>query len=231
MVVERIDSFFEWFKINPDRQKELELIAEEAALLSQEELHYKDYLALAAILDGMQPKRIFEIGTRRGITSDFFLQILPSCQLISIDSIKPKRGFLKKKNDTFELSAPEIGSYILPVRKGRFTQIMSNQKPVTAHALLSQYGKMDLVFINCDHMLKGIESDTTLAYQILSENGTICWSSANSQDKYYPVCQFLEQKMQTPMLATCDDYTGGIACWNLKIEQELISNPHVTSKS
>lgn len=231
MVVERIDSFFEWFKTDPARQKQLELIAEEAALLSQQKLHYNDYLALAAILEAVQPKRIFEIGTRRGITSDFFLQVLPDCQLISIDVGKPKRGFFKKKEDAFELSLQEIGSYIPPSRKPRFVQIFCNQKPVTAHALLAQYGKMDLVFINGEHMIKGIESDTTLAYQILSENGTICWSNGNSQDKYYPVCQFLEQKMQTPMLATCDDYNGGIACWNLKIEQELISNPHATSRS
>lgn len=221
MIIDRVKSFFDWFEISSERRHELELIAEEAALLSEGMTHLKDYLALAAILEFAQPKQIFEIGTYKGITSDFFMQILPDCRVVSIAYINPKREFFKKKFNNSELSVEEVGSYVTKERKDRFTQIIGNSHDLVASVLRNEYGQMDMVFIDGDHSVKGVQKDTELALEILSENGTIGWHDANPKDQYTPVRKYLENQLEKPMLATFDDYIGGVACWNTKIEEKL----------
>lgn len=222
MIIKRVSSFFDWFQIDSKRVEELELLAEEAALLSDGMTHLKDYLALAAILEFTQPKQIFEIGTYRGVTSDFFMQVLPDCRVISIAYVNPKRVFFKRKQfNNSELKIEEVGSYIAAENRERFTQLIGNSHEITAHDILKKFGKMDLVFIDGDHSLKGVQKDTELALGMLSEGGTLCWHDANPKDKYFPVRDFLENHADKLMLATQDDYIGGISCWNSLIEQKL----------
>jgi predicted O-methyltransferase YrrM len=62
-----------------------------------------DYHALAAILLGTRPRRIFEIGTYRGVTSDFFLQVLPEVEVVSIAFVPEPSfwsNFHRKYNNT-----------------------------------------------------------------------------------------------------------------------------------
>lgn len=55
MIVDQTTSFFDWFEIDFQRRQELEVLAEEAALLSGGLMHLNDYLALAALLESAQP--------------------------------------------------------------------------------------------------------------------------------------------------------------------------------
>ncbi|MCH9632910.1 MAG: hypothetical protein S4CHLAM6_12550 [Chlamydiae bacterium] len=226
MIVERVKSFFDWLEIDSERRGELELIAEEAALLAEGMTHLKDYLALAALLEFTQPKQIFEIGTYKGITSDFFMQVLPHCRVISIAYINPRREFFKKKFNNSELSSEEIGSYVTKERKSRFTQLIGNSHDLVASKLIDDYGQMDMIFIDGDHSVKGVQKDTELALEILKKNGTIGWHDANPKDQYTPVRKYLENQLEKPMLATYDDYIGGVACWNKKIEEKLQTLTH-----
>lgn len=221
MIVERIHSFFDWFSINPKRRKELELIAEEAALLAKGMTDYKDYLALAAILEKTQPQTIFEIGTYNGITTDFFLQVLPKSKVISIAFVNDEKSFFKKKFNNSELTLNEIGSYVTKERRSRYTQIIGNSHQINPKEFVQQYGKMDLVFIDGDHSAKGVHLDTLLAERILSEFGTICWHDANPKERYMAVRNYLEDKIKKAVVATYDDYIGGIACWNMEIESNF----------
>lgn len=221
MIVERIHSFFDWFSIEPKRQEELRLIAEEAALLAKGMTDLKDYLALAAILERYQPKRIFEIGTYQGVTTDFFLQVLPHCEVVTIAFINPAHTFFRKKYNNSELEEHEIGSYVTKERRSRYTQLIGNSHQLKAKEFLKEHGPMDLVFIDGDHSAKGVALDTHFAQKILDSNGTICWHDANPKERYLAVRQYLEQKMKQPAIATYDDYVGGIACWNMEIEQKF----------
>ncbi|MCH9633612.1 MAG: hypothetical protein S4CHLAM7_03420 [Chlamydiae bacterium] len=221
MIVERIHSFFDWFSINSDRRKELEALAEKAAHLANGMTDYKDYLALAAILESTQPKKILEIGTYNGITSNFFLQVLPNCDVISVAFVNPENTFFKKKYNNSDLTENEIGSYVKQENKSRFTQIIGNSHLIKAKQFVKDYGKVDLVFIDGDHSAKGVHQDTELAEKILSPTGTICWHDANPKERYMAVRNYLENKMKKPAIATHDDYIGGIACWNFKIESKF----------
>lgn len=221
MIVERIHSFFDWFSIEGTRRKELELLAEEAALLAKGMTDYKDYLALAAILEKYQPKKIFEIGTYQGITTDFFLQVLPDCEVITIAFVNPIHTFFRKKYNNSELSEKEVGSYVTKERRKRYKQIIGNSHLIKPKAFLEEHGPVDLVFIDGDHSAKGVHQDTSLAQKILTENGTICWHDANPKERYLPVRNYLENKMKQPAIATYDDYIGGVACWNFEIEEKF----------
>ncbi len=221
MIVERIHSFFDWFSIDSKRRRELELIAEEAALLAKGMTDYKDYLALAAILEQFQPKRIFEIGTYQGVTTDFILQVVPEAEVISIAFINPLNSFFRKKYNNSELSEKEVGSFVAKERRSRYYQMIGNSHAIKPKEFLKEFGPMDFVFIDGDHSAKGVQQDTQLAKKILTDMGTICWHDANPKERYLAVRNYLENKLKESAIATYDDYIGGIACWNLDIEQRF----------
>lgn len=227
MITERVKSFFDWLEIDSKRREELEMLAQEAAMLSEGMTHLNDYLALAAILEAFQPKQIFEIGTYRGITSDFFLQVLPNSRVISIAFINPKRDFFKKKFNNSELSVDQIGSCVSPARRDRYTQILGDSHSLIGSEMVAKFGKMDLVFIDGDHSVSGVKKDTALTYEMIHEKSTICWHDANPKEKYFPVRQYLEKALEKPVIATYDDYIGGVACWNAHIEERLKEKPYV----
>jgi len=200
MIVERIHSFFDWFSIDPKRRSELELLAEEAALLAKGMTDHKDYLALAAILEKTQPRTIFEIGTYNGITTDFFLQVLPECRVVSIAFINPENSLFKKKYNNSELTEDEIGSYVARERKSRYTQIFGNSHELKSKQFKEEHGEMDLVFIDGDHSAKGVHQDTEFAQKIMSSEGTLCWHDANPKERYMAVRNYLENKMKNLQL-------------------------------
>jgi len=226
MIVERVKSFFDWFEVDPKRRHTLEVLAQEAALLSEGMTHLNDYLALAAILETAKPKQIFEIGTYKGITSDFFLQVLPDCKVISIALVNSKRGFFKKRFNNSELSASEVGSYVAPSRRDRFLQILGNSHDLVGKDMVEKFGRMDLVFIDGDHSVNGVKQDTALTHEMIHEKSTICWHDANPKEKYFPVRQYLEKDLESQAIATYDNYIGGIACWNNYTEERLKNISH-----
>lgn len=227
MIIDRIKCFYEWLEIPSERREQLLQLAQEAALLSEGMTHLNDYLALGAILEAFQPKQIFEIGTFKGITSDFFMQVLPKSKVISIAYINPKKEFFKKRFNNSELSPQEVGCYVHPSRKERFVQIFGNSHNLIAKEMVEKFGPMDLIFIDGDHSLNGVKKDTDLALGMIHENSTICWHDANPKERYTPVRHFLEKEVEKPAIATYDSYIGGVACWNTLIEEKLKAPAYV----
>ncbi len=216
MITERTASFFARLKTPKEKIPFLEKLAKEAALLSQGMTHYEDYLALGALLEYGKPKRIFEIGTFQGVTSDFFLQVLPDVHVISIAYVS-RRCFGKKFNNS-ELSKREVGCYIPLQRRDRFTQLIGDSHRLKPESFKKQYGSVDLVFIDGDHTLSGVRADTDLAFRILAPGGSICWHDANPKESYRSVREYLEIIPQK-LIATSDHYVGGIAYWNPLTEE------------
>jgi len=222
-MVTRIESFYSFLNIGIEEKHYGQKIAVTTAIRANGMTHLKDYEALAAIILKLKPKQIFEIGTYLGVTSDFFLEILPQTRVVSIaypsnyNRIIDKL-LLRRFNNT-NLSIKEIGSSVDKTRIDRFTQLIGNSHELVAEELIKKFGTFDLVFIDGDHSYKGVKQDTELALKIISDNGIICWHDANPKKRYIDVRIFLEKEISLDILATRDDYVGGIAVWSKEFEK------------
>ncbi len=216
----RISDFSSWFGLSPEDEKKIRSLSASAAAMSAGMTHVQDYYALGAVCLVLQPKIIFEIGTYLGVTSDFFLKILPEVHVISIAYLNPPRFLFGNRYNNSELKKPQVGSAVERQNRSRFAQIYGSSHDIDPQAFVSKYGPVDMVLIDGDHSSEGVAQDTGLAQSLISPGGTICWHDANPKERYLPVRRFLES-MPLSALATRDDYVGGIACWNLMIEEKL----------
>ncbi len=219
----RVNCLFDWFKTPDSARIEAEKLSHEASIASGGMTRLNDYLALSAILLHYQPKRIFEIGTYLGVTSDFFLRLLPECEVVSIAYVGRLLGSFGKSYNNSNLSKKRLGSLIGPERRGRFHQIYGDSHRLSSDSLKNRFGVFDFIFIDGDHCADGVRRDTELARSLITDNGLICWHDANPKDKYRDVQLFLEQELSLKAVATMDDYSGGIACWSKDIEKHIES--------
>lgn len=217
----RVESFFDFLGV-PDAERILGL--ERAALtgeVAQGMTHQKDYEALAAVVLHKKPRLIFEIGTFKGVTSDFFLQLLPETRVVSIAYVNPRLNPFRNKYNNSDLTKEHVGTMVAPERRARFHQLIGDSHQLNAETLLRDHGPFDMMFIDGDHSRDGVFQDTELAKKILDKDGVICWHDANPKEKYLPVRNFLEKELPWHGIATKDDYIGGIACWSPQIERKL----------
>lgn len=223
----RIDDFFSYLAVtDSDRDmgiRTAKLYGERAQGMT--DMH--DYKALAATAIRYKPKRILEIGTYLGVTSDFFLSILPESEVISIAYVNPRLRIFGRRFNNSELTTEQIGSEVSAEWRPRFMQLYGDSHKLKSRAMIEKYGAFDLVFIDGDHSAEGVALDTELAKQIISESGVICWHDANPKPKYMDVRRFLEDELSLPAIATKDDYVGGIAVWSKEIAGRL-SMQHIS---
>jgi predicted O-methyltransferase YrrM len=217
----RTESFAEYFGLEDSARS----LVSKAALMAGERaegmMDRRDYEALAAVGLHLKPRRIFEIGTYLGVTSDFFLELLPDCQVVSIAYPNSRWNLRRRVFNNSELRRDLIGRSVHPDRRTRFTQLYGDSHKIASRDLVDRYGCFDLVLIDGDHSGDGVAQDTVLAGDILTESGAICWHDANPKEKYLDVKLFLEQELRFSAVATKDDYVGGIACWSADIERRL----------
>jgi predicted O-methyltransferase YrrM len=219
----RVDNMFNWFETPDSARTEAELLSHEASVASGGMTRLNDYLALSAVLLWYRPKRIFEIGTYLGVTSDFFLRLLPDCEVVSIAYVGGLLNSLGKSYNNSNLSKKQIGSCVSPARRERFHQIYGDSHKLKADVFKDKFGIFDCIFIDGDHCADGVSRDTEFAKSLIADNGLICWHDANPKDKYRDVQLFLEQELSLKAVATMDDYSGGIACWSIDIEKRIES--------
>lgn len=229
-VLYRVESMFEFFNIAAPDREGVEKWAAAAAQRAQNMTALQDYQALAAVLLYVKPKRIFEIGTYLGGTSEFFLNVLPECRVVSIAYINPLLNVFGRKFNNSELSRKEVGVLVSEANKHRFHQLYGNSHDLVARDLLAEFGPFDLVFVDGDHSREGVHLDTELAKQIIQDAGTICWHDANPKKEYLPVRRYLENELPLCALATSDRYVGGVACWNRRIENAIHESRSVRAK-
>jgi predicted O-methyltransferase YrrM len=219
-VLHRVRSFFDWFDISGEERERAIALAREVADDPQSSNDFEDYCALGAAALHRKPRRIFEIGTYRGMTSDFFLRLLPECRVVSIAYVRS--GWRRKKANNSQLSKDEVGHLVADERRDRYEQLLGDSHKLRAEKMLRRFGPFDLVFIDGDHSAEGVRRDTELARGILAPVGTICWHDANPKPRYLAVRHFLEG-MELSALATSDTYVGGVACWNPETQARLSS--------
>ena len=227
----RVSCLFDWFDTPASVRARAEQLSQEAFEASNGMTKLNDYLALSAVSLHFKPKRIFEIGTYLGVTSDFFLRLLPDCEVVSIAFARDFLSSLRKSYNNSNLSKREIGSYVGSERRSRFHQIYGDSHKLTADALRGKFGIFDMVFIDGDHCADGVRQDTELARSLIAGNGLICWHDANPKDKYRDIQVYLEEELSMKAVATMDNYFGGIACWSTDIERRICSSIDNVSQS
>ena len=217
----RVDSFFDFLGLAECDRLLGQRLASEAAVRANGMTRQRDYEALAAVCLYRKPQLIFEIGTYLGVTSDFFLQLLSDCRVVSIAYVNRKWNIFRDRHNNSGLPRKQIGSCVQQRRRCRFTQLIGDSHKLRADDLLKEYGHFDLVFIDGDHSYEGVLQDTKLVREIIGECGVICWHDANPKEEYIDVRLFLEKERSFQAIATRDDYTGGIACWSEIIENMI----------
>ena len=135
-MLSRVESFFNFFILNESDRALGQKLASEASVRANGMIHLKDYEALAAICLYKKPRLIFEIGTFLGITSDFFLQLLPDCKLVSIAYVNRKWNIFRKKHNNSGLSKKQIGMMVQQERQSRFTQLIGSSHKLRANDLI-----------------------------------------------------------------------------------------------
>lgn len=210
-MVERVNCLFEHFRIPGPSRDRGEMLARRAAVLGEGMTHLEDYRALAAIALHHQPTSIFEIGTFLGVTSNFFLELLPECRVTSIAYVKNRWNPFRKRYNNCGLSRKDVGRMVAIDHRPRFTQLFGDSHALRAEDMVTRFGEFDMVFIDGDHSRAGVALDTELCLRILSPGGALCWHDANPCEKYLDVREFLERDFPLPLIATADTYVGGVA--------------------
>lgn len=217
-MLQRHADWFSLLNVEPalrDRSRE---VLERTLEISQGMMHRIDVESLAAAVLHCKPKRVFEIGTYRGASSEMILQLLPDAQVISIAFVNDQAG---RQFNNDELSAAEVGALVSPGNRDRFTQLIGDSHKIDPKAFVRDHGRMDLVFIDGDHSREGVRQDTELARAILAPGGAIAWHDANPKKRYIGSRLFLEQDLPELALATTDDFIGGVALWTEALERKL----------
>jgi predicted O-methyltransferase YrrM len=218
-LLQRHADWFSLLKVDASLRDQARGIMEETFGISQGMMHRMDIEALVAALLALRPKRIFEIGTYRGASSEMMLRLLPKAQVISIAFVSEPEAGRKFNND--ELAVRDVGALVSPANRGRFTQLIGDSHQIDPADFLRQHGPMDLVFIDGDHSRDGVRQDTDLARAILAKGGAIAWHDANPKKRYIGSRLFLEEDLPELALATTDDFIGGVALWTKALERKL----------
>lgn len=213
MPVKRVASFIEELKVPSKTAEPILGLAEQYSEKSRGMMHVEDLKALGAALVYHQPKKMFEIGTFRGNTSDFCLTLLPELEVVSIAHVAPR--LIGKSYNNSHKDKDEVGADVRPENRPRFTQLYGDSHALKGSELCQRFGKFDFVLVDGDHSAKGVAQDTSLALEILDpERAAICWHDANPKEKYRDVQLYLENQLPANAIATTETFIGGIAFWS-----------------
>lgn len=217
-MLQRHADWFSVLKVGLEARNRAAAIMAETLDISQGMMHARDIEALTALLLAQRPKRIFEIGTYRGASSEMMLRLLPEARVVSIAFVNPAET---RQFNNADLGEDEVGALVSPANRVRYTQLIGDSHRIDPAAFVREHGQMDLVFIDGDHSRDGVRQDTELADAILAPGGAIAWHDANPKKRYIGSRLFLEEDMARLALATTDDFIGGVALWTEALERQL----------
>ena len=136
---------------------------------------------LATLIKELSPQTIFEIGTYNGFTTlHMAVNITPeSCRIFTLD-LPPDYDVQKAGNIAYDdllvikLSQKTISQrfYKKHALEGKIKELYGDS---AVFDFSPYYGKIDVVFIDGNHSLQYIKSDTENAFKMLSDGGIIVW--------------------------------------------------------
>jgi len=135
---------------------------------------------LATLVKELNPQNIFEIGTYNGFTTLHLAVNSPeSCRILTLDL--PADYDIKKAGTSsyddllvIQLSQQTINQrfYKKHILENKITELFGDS---AIFDFSSYYNKMDIVFIDGNHSLPYVKSDTENAFKMLSDRGIIVW--------------------------------------------------------
>jgi hypothetical protein len=143
-------------------------------------LPYGEAFMLAAIVEYLRPRKIFEIGTFTGGGTIIMAQHAgPECELHTLD-MPPGHGHLQLPGlveDPPEADSTRIGERFRGTVHAR--QIQQLYGDSAAFDFSTFAGKIDLLFIDGSHSYDYVRNDTLKALEMLSPDGTIIWDDCS----------------------------------------------------
>jgi predicted O-methyltransferase YrrM len=141
-----------------------------------------DALLLAALCQVLACKTVFEIGTYHGETAWLLARNKPDARIYTLDLpdiAAASRVKLELTDQDYFRSWNRGVRFNGTPEQDRITQLYGD----SAKFDFSPYrGSIDLVFIDASHSYSYVKSDTTAAFEMISERGTIVWDDYT----YYP---------------------------------------------
>ena len=136
------------------------------------------YTLLATVVSALQPQRIFETGTFRGVSTLTMALNAPEADIYTLDlpeqyTESEVQTLSRGDREWVRLSRTSTGFAFRnhPAAK-RIRQLRGNSLNFTPPAVLEN---TDLCFIDGGHSYECIQADTETALKILSPNGVIVW--------------------------------------------------------
>ena len=221
-----LQRFGDWFTFFGSSAKDIQCSADlvqRAAELSGGMLAGQDYAALAAALLHLQRKTIFDIGTHSGATAEFMLSLLPQTRVISLEYFPEDdidAGFFGRPA---RLAFEQIGAKVSAEHRPRFTQVIGDTNLIVARDFVARHGAMDFIFIAGEPTTAALAQNTALAQKVQAKGGAIAWHGANPKRKYAAMRDYLENSLDLNLLATAENFIGGVAVWSPAIEAQLLA--------
>jgi predicted O-methyltransferase YrrM len=136
------------------------------------------YTLLATIVSAVRPRKIFEIGTFRGVAALTMALNAPEADVYTLDlpeeySADGVESLSKGDKEWVRLSRTSVGfAFAGHPAATRIHQLHGNSLTYDAPEFLSN---TDLCFIDGGHSYECVKADTETALKILSPNGVIIW--------------------------------------------------------
>jgi hypothetical protein len=134
-------------------------------------------VCIAAIIEKVQPRCIFEIGTFKGQRTALFARHAPAnAEIFTLDlepnsiegmSVKPHEG------DLPYIMKDEIGEHFRGLPEScRVTQLLGDSMTFDFTPF---YGKCELIFVDGGHTYPFVKADSSNAFKMLKPGGVILW--------------------------------------------------------
>lgn len=135
-----------------------------------------EILALAAITQCAQPRRILEIGTYKGNTTlNFAANSPPDAKVVTIDLPPAWNGDFALEVPRYMINVTRAtvgGQFKDTAYSGKITQVLGDSAKIDWQGLPSPF---DLVFIDGCHSYDYVKSDTTNALRHVRKGGLVVW--------------------------------------------------------
>jgi len=135
----------------------------------------QDLYALLRVVKWIKPRKIFEIGTFKGITTTH-LALNSEAEVYTLDVPREMAANLSGYSPgDLELLQPReaIGETYRPFNKnGQIQQLFGDSRLFDYQPYL---GSMDLVLVDGCHIYDGVLSDSQKAFDLLGERGAVMW--------------------------------------------------------
>ncbi len=133
-----------------------------------------DTCALLHLVRRYQPQRFLEVGTHRGYTTRILAEKFPAMTIVTVDP-----GDQIPVNDR---PANQVNEYLPQAAIGELASEYPNVEVRKARFDIIAWGddRFDMIFVDADHTLEAVLSDSRLALKLVTTPGVIVWHDVNN---------------------------------------------------